>query len=104
MSKPGEEEIRRKGRHDSPLKGNKFCTREARVPPCVSVNQLVLWTGLRGKLGGAPTLITGVVSPADVCLNLRMFHPRATSIRQPLSLLSLIYGRYYYSTVRTAVT
>ena len=51
VSAHGGEEIRRQGRHDKPLKRNKFCRGEVKVPLCVSVNHLVLWTGCRGKWG-----------------------------------------------------
>lgn len=90
VSECGEEEIRRKGRQGKPLKRNKFCRGEVKVPPCVSVNHLVLWTGCR-RVGGCRASIARAVCPAYVRPQFRTFRLRTTSSCELLGLLSLIY-------------
>ena len=60
--------------------------------------------GMRREVGDGLALITGVISPTYICLNLRIFRQGAASSWKPLGLLALIYWRRYYSQIRTVVT
>lgn len=94
----------REGEPGSPLKGNKFCRGEVSAPSPSPCKSSCFMGGMRGEVGDGLALITGVISPTWVCLNLRIFRQGAASSWKPLGLLALIYWRRYYSQIRTAVT
>lgn len=103
-SRQGEEEIRKKGRHGSPLKRNKFCRGEARGPSPSLCKSLCFRGGMRREAGDGLALITRVISPTYVHLNFQMLHQRAASSWKPLGLLAFIYCCHSYSKIRAAVT